>query len=318
MTVPDCSSHAAAIARIRAVLSAERAERDLSRYLSGYEGAQFDRLADRQTPDEFTDRDFSAVQALNVNVLHTARAWLRGEGKAQVSELLRPIPADVDIWDVQPAGYAAMLGPDSYAWRMWRILSDQQEGARRAGRGVTAGKPLHAKRPRLIPIFDHVGIGHALKIRHEEVWQAMWCALRQPDIRQRLTDLRAAAAAEDLSLLRTLDNVAWMSPRNEIAFTVRGWPPKKAEAKSLLAADHPHESLVRNLLTAARQAMELSGWETCRSEVALELVIHCPGRPAGDATNFLGGVADVLQDKTRTRNISPDQPGRTPRRRALR
>ena len=29
----------------------------------------------------------------------------------------------------------------------------------------------------------------------------------------------------------------------------------------------------------------------------MELTIRCPGRPDGDATNFLGGVADVLQTK---------------------
>lgn len=74
--------------------------------------------------------------------------------------------------------------------------------------------------------------------------------MRQADIRQRLTSLRVAASAEDLSLLRVLDIVAWMSPRDEIAFTVQGWPPKKSEAKSLLAADHPHKTLVRALLTA--------------------------------------------------------------------
>src|SRR5215469_5147510 len=94
MTHPDCSSHASATARIRALLSAERAERDLSRYLAGYDGARFDQIADQQVPYGFTDKDFRAVQTLNVNVLHTARAWLRGEGKTPVAELLRSIPAD--------------------------------------------------------------------------------------------------------------------------------------------------------------------------------------------------------------------------------
>src|ERR1022692_4506082 len=109
------------LARVRAVISAERAEPDLRRYLAGYEGADFDRTVDRQEPFELTDKDFRAVQALNVSVLHTARAWLRGEGKAQVSELLRAVPAEVDIWDVQPDRYAATLGPASEAWQLWRI-----------------------------------------------------------------------------------------------------------------------------------------------------------------------------------------------------
>lgn len=298
------------IERIKAIIATGSAERDLRRYIADYDGARFDKADGQHATDEFTTEDFKAVQALNVNVLHTARSWLLGEGKAQVGDLLRRIPADLDIWDVQPTGYAAALGPGSPAWQLWQILYDLQQGARRAGRGVTAGKLLHRKRPRLIPIFDHAGIGQVLSVQHKDVWKVFWCALRQPDIRQQLTELQAKVSeAENLSLLRVLDIIAWMSPRKEIAFAVRGWPPKKSEAKSLLAAGHPHESLVRDLLTAAQGAAQRSGWGTCTSEVALALTIRGPRRPPGDATNFLGGVADVLQDKTKHRNFSLDHLG---------
>jgi hypothetical protein len=71
--------------------------------------------------------------------------------------------------------------------------------------------------------------------------------------------------------------------------------PKKAEAKSLFAAGHPQADRARKLLEAAREAVRRGGWSPATSEVALELTIRCPTRPPGDATNFLGGVADVLQ-----------------------
>lgn len=74
-----------------------------------------------------------------------------------------------------------------------------------------------------------------------------------------------------------------------------GWPPKKNEAKSLSAAGHVQADKVRALLEAARDAIQRDGWSPATGEVALELTICCPGRPDGDATNFLGGVADVLQ-----------------------
>jgi hypothetical protein len=74
-----------------------------------------------------------------------------------------------------------------------------------------------------------------------------------------------------------------------------GWPPKKNEAKSLFAAGHVHADKVRALLEAARDAIQCDRWRPAIGEVALELTIRCPGRPDGDATNFLGGVSDVLQ-----------------------
>jgi hypothetical protein len=80
-----------------------------------------------------------------------------------------------------------------------------------------------------------------------------------------------------------------------VEFEVMGWPPKKNEAKSLFAAGHAHADKVRVLLEAARDAIQRDSWSPATGEVALELIIRSPGRPDGDATNFLGGVADVLQ-----------------------
>jgi hypothetical protein len=82
-----------------------------------------------------------------------------------------------------------------------------------------------------------------------------------------------------------------------VELEVSGWPPKKNEAKSLFAAGHDHADKVRALLEATRDAIHRDRWSPATGEIALELIIRCPGRPDGDATNFLGGVADVLQTK---------------------
>ena len=77
---------------------------------------------------------------------------------------------------------------------------------------MTAGKPLHAKRPRLIPIYDRAKIGKALRIDHGHFWEAIWCALRDPEVRSNLRDIQASVdQAAGLSLLRILDIITWMS-----------------------------------------------------------------------------------------------------------
>jgi hypothetical protein len=91
-----------------------------------------------------------------------------------------------------------------------------------------------------------------------------------------------------------------------IMITVEGLlPPAKNEAVSLFAAGHGHAKRVRALLDATRSA--LGGGPPpypARSEsLGLELVLTSPTRPPGDATNYLGGVADVLQDKSDRPNL---------------
>jgi hypothetical protein len=212
MTAPACSRYDDALGRIKELLATEQPVGDLRRYLTSFGGAQFDRLIDSLAVDEFTLADFKAVGELNVSVLHSAQQWLLGEGRPQVRELLRGIPADLDIWEVSADRFDSELGPDSPAWQLWEIISDQQDRARSAGKYVTASKLLHGKRPRLIPIYDRGGIGEALDVSHRDIWEAMWCVLRDPGIRRSLQDLQAdVTEAASLSLLRVLDIVLWMS-----------------------------------------------------------------------------------------------------------
>lgn len=212
MAAPACDRYSDALSRIKELLLTDKAAGNLRRYLSSYGGAQFDRLTDRLVVDEFTQADFRAVHELGVNVLHTARQWLLGGGRVRVQRLLQDIPADLDIWEVPADRFDSELGPDSSAWRLWQIISDLQDGAGFAGKYVTASKLLHGKRPRIIPIYDRSGVGQALDVSHRDIWEAMWCALRDPEIRQSLLELQADVNdAASLSLLRVLDIVLWMS-----------------------------------------------------------------------------------------------------------
>jgi hypothetical protein len=86
----------------------------------------------------------------------------------------------------------------------------------------------------------------------------------------------------------------------EIRFEVLGLPPAKAEAKSMLSPSHPHSGRVRALLEAAAGAVEAHSWATTSAPVGLSVEIRAtPSDGVWDATNYLGGIADVLQDKRR-------------------
>src|SRR6266480_4856888 len=88
-----------------------------------------------------------------------------------------------------------------------------------------------------------------------------------------------------------------MAPAADVAFKVDGFPPAKNEALSMLGAGHEHGSRVRKLLEAAKQALPV-GFEPFSTHVGLDVTVSAPeGRDPWDATNYLGGIGDVLEDK---------------------
>lgn len=85
---------------------------------------------------------------------------------------------------------------------------------------------------------------------------------------------------------------------NEINVDVQGFPPAKNEAKSLFAKNHKYADRVITLLRQVKQEIDHSTW--CRNkkrrlELKLLLSDTVLGSPPLDATNILGGIADVLQ-----------------------
>jgi hypothetical protein len=87
---------------------------------------------------------------------------------------------------------------------------------------------------------------------------------------------------------------------HEISFSVDGYPPAKNEAKSMLAPGHVYADRVLELLRAARNAVGDASQPLFPTEpLGLELVVTAATDPASDATNYLGGVGDVLEAKAR-------------------
>jgi hypothetical protein len=91
----------------------------------------------------------------------------------------------------------------------------------------------------------------------------------------------------------------------EITIEVSGYPPAKNEAKSMLAAGHIYAERVLALLRAASNEAG-PGATVCFPDesLGLELVLTSPAQPPSDATNYLGGVADVLEDKGRRGDLA--------------
>ncbi|MGE5156100.1 MAG: hypothetical protein ACM3JP_01215 [Betaproteobacteria bacterium] len=84
----------------------------------------------------------------------------------------------------------------------------------------------------------------------------------------------------------------------EITIGVAGYPPAKNEAKSMLAGGHVHAYQVLALLQAASSEAKSGATVYFPDEsLGLEVVLTSPAPPPSDATNYLGGVADVLEDK---------------------
>src|SRR5262249_5858412 len=85
-----------------------------------------------------------------------------------------------------------------------------------------------------------------------------------------------------------------------ISFEVTGYPPAKNEALSMLGTGHTHAPRVRLLLEAAREACAAQAFTPADDgHIALDVRLRCPsGQNPADATNYLGGIADVLEDKS--------------------
>lgn len=203
--------------RLRALLSVADATTRLGCYFDvdkfegvtpTFTGSRFEHLdggGDRaDIADVVTAADLIAVQMLSVQVPPlVALALLEGGLATELSALLRQIPADTDMANAEPA----LLGPGSPADRAWHLLKGQK------GLGwVTTNKLLARKRPRLLPVYDHVVrcvVGHP-----RSFWLSLQEALAADGnaLHEELLSLRdAAGVPATVSALRICDVVLWMS-----------------------------------------------------------------------------------------------------------
>jgi hypothetical protein len=74
----------------------------------------------------------------------------------------------------------------------------------------------------------------------------------------------------------------------------------KNEALSMLGTGHPHAPRVRLLPEAAQEACAAQAFTPADDgHIALDVILrYPPGQNSADPTNYLGGIADALEDKS--------------------
>jgi len=88
----------------------------------------------------------------------------------------------------------------------------------------------------------------------------------------------------------------------EIILEVDGFPPAKNEALSMFGEKHSHAPRVLQLLREAHRAVNEIDFQPLLGPISLDVVVRAPtDKNTWDATNYLGGIADVLQEKTNVR-----------------
>jgi hypothetical protein len=201
-----------ALVNLVAAEGGEIARQAIASYFStdgdGFTGSQFEHLVDRVHPNVVTANDIVAITMLGVTFPARPSRWLLGpEGRAQVSALLSQVPTEVEIWEPEAESLLAEGGP---LWMLWDLLKQCRWPEPRRGNGLGGktkrSKLLHAKRPRLVPIFDQVV--ERLLPHVGDYWVAFSYALRDP-ARRETVEHATADAPPQLSLLRRVDVVLW-------------------------------------------------------------------------------------------------------------
>lgn len=147
--------------------------------------------------DGFSAEDLLAVTLLDVTLGPRALRQLLESRSAEFVQLLRDIPADLDVWEATDEHLAAI---------------DRCDAALRTLPGVgetRASKLMARKRPRLVPVVDSV-IRHALGLGVDPRRELRDC-LTDPAVRAAIERSRPKSAPAGLiSPLRLLDAVIWI------------------------------------------------------------------------------------------------------------
>ncbi len=173
----------------------------------------YDTLVTNGSPD-LVDGDLLAPSLLGAHVDY-ARFVLLKRMLPSICEGMAALP-DPPLHEADDAGIAAVA-------RCFAVL-DEPIYVRAGARGTIISKVLHRKRPDLIPLYDSRiwtaytvsgAIGRGSHRPWVEVMQAL-CHSMRADLVHNLTEFQALQraardAGADLSLLRILDILVWMS-----------------------------------------------------------------------------------------------------------
>jgi hypothetical protein len=223
-------------------------------------------------------------------------------------EALEPFAIDADL-------------PEDIANRLWTII-DSLGVVKNVAKIVAGTKTLHHLLPELVVPMDRRYTGAFFGF-HLPEWQ-------DPASQRRIFQLafnNFVAVARRVDPERYVTEEAWHTSRtkildnaligfckaelgdrplsaediaSQVSFDVAGYPPAKNEALSMLGVGHSHADRVQKLLAAADAAVRSQGFVPIDSgDVALAVVVRAPkGANRADATNYLGGIGDVLEDKS--------------------
>lgn len=269
-------------------------------------------------------RDEDFVRAL----LRTLRAWRIGVRASRlVPEQEFAAALEAGLPSLEGLERLAIEGelPDDIAERLWSLVSSFGIVENNA-KIVACTKALHHLLPDLVVPMDREYTGTFFQF-HLPEWQ-------NPGSQRRIFQLaygQFAAIAQQThpgqyvtgrgwrtSPSKIIDNaligfcktelsrtpptadVSGTGTAGSISFEVPGYPPVKNEALSMLGPGHPYAPRVRLLLEAAREACAAQSFTPVDDgHIALDVIFRCPpGQNPADATNYLGGIADVLEDKS--------------------
>lgn len=172
-----------------------------------YSGSQFEAVAALNAdPYSIGTADFTAASMLSVAIPAQAAIRILGPDAGEIADLLRQIPTEIDITDVNPDQLVAG-GPAS---KLWLVLRRGTDGM---GRTRTS-KLIAAKRPRLIPIWDSY-VERAVGLNTTDYWRQFQAVLMADDyaIWSWLSEIRAIVPRlpAEVANLRILDVLLWMT-----------------------------------------------------------------------------------------------------------
>ncbi len=185
--------------RIKDIIEAPKASELVAAYFdpaSPFSGATFDSVG---TNDLFTFSvdDLLALTMLDVGLKPLAVREVLGHGQATLSELLRAVPHEQDLWEATDETLDA-------ATRLFAELD-----ALPAVGAVNAGKLMARKRPRLIPVIDKHVIT-ALQAPKGKYWATMRDALGRGKLWLQIEQTLRVSAPASVTTLRLLDVAIWM------------------------------------------------------------------------------------------------------------
>ncbi|GAA4513816.1 DUF6308 family protein [Brevibacterium yomogidense] len=178
-----------------------------------YTGAYFEQVGTGTAdPNTINSSDLYAASCLAVHIPAPAGVGLLFAYAEDIRTLLSQVPS-CDLREITETEYEDTLGLQSPAQKLWELLRAAHRD--RWGVGPTRASKIFArKRPHLIPIEDSV-VNRVIGLGRADSWRVWWEAFQEDGdyLEERAETVRVAASRPNLSSLRALDVMLWMSGR---------------------------------------------------------------------------------------------------------